>query len=47
MPKGVEHFRMVEIRPSLSLAKGSVMPKGVEHIAIQTGFYDNAGRKDQ
>jgi hypothetical protein len=32
MPKGVEHYNNVILRESEQVAKGSVMPKGVEHF---------------
>ena len=42
MPKGVEHADRGTYRHLLEV-RSSVMPKGVEHIAIQTGFDDDAG----
>ena len=48
MPKGVEHKIMISDAHQAMIAKGSVMPKGVEHNHDDGGGdRDGQRRKDQ
>jgi hypothetical protein len=47
MPKGVEHTNQEELARDTVEAKGSVMPKGVEHLVTQEQVDWLNERKDQ